>query len=59
MDSQKRLFLQPCKIQKVTMSNRVVFRLLVVSLLAYELAIGAALFFFDDGALDKAWEVLP
>ena len=44
---------------KVMMSNRVVFRILIVGLLAYELAIGAVLYLFDDGALDQAWEALP
>ena len=41
------------------MSNRVLFRLLIVGLLAFELAVGAALYFFNDGALDSAWEALP
>jgi hypothetical protein len=41
------------------MSNRAAFRLAIIGLLAYELAIGAALYFFDDGTLDPAWELLP
>lgn len=41
------------------MNNRVVFRLLIVGLFAYELAVGAALYFFDNGSLDSDWEVLP
>ena len=41
------------------MKNRVIFRLLIVALLAFELAIGAASYFFNDEALDPAWEVLP
>ncbi len=41
------------------MSNRAVFRLALIGILVYELAIGAALYFFDDGTLDPAWELLP
>ncbi|MCX4030235.1 hypothetical protein H0A36_26490 [Endozoicomonas sp. SM1973] len=41
------------------MSNRAIFRLAVIGLLVFELAISVALYFFDDGALDPAWEILP
>lgn len=41
------------------MNNRIIFRLLIVGLLVFELAIGATSYFFDSDALDPAWEVLP
>ena len=42
------------------MSNRAVFRLAVIGLLVFELAIGASLyFFFDYEALEPALELLP
>jgi len=41
------------------MSNRAIFRLAVIGLLVFELAIGVAFYFLDDGALDAAWEQLP
>ena len=41
------------------MSNRTVFRLVIIGLLVFEFAIGSAVYFFDDGALDSAWELLP
>ncbi|NRD74134.1 hypothetical protein HQQ94_12985 [Shewanella sp. VB17] len=41
------------------MNNRVVFRLAVIGLFIFEIAICVALYFFDDGALDSAWQLLP
>ena len=41
------------------MSSRAVFRLAVIGLLVFELAVGVVLFLFDDGTLNPAWEVLP
>jgi hypothetical protein len=41
------------------MRNRVLFRLLIVGLFVFELAVGAAFYFFDNGGLDSAWEALP
>ncbi len=41
------------------MSNRVIFRLVVVGILIFDFAIAGIVMFFDNGALDAAWELLP
>lgn len=41
------------------MRNRILFRLAVIGLLLFELAISGMVYFFDDGSLDQAWELLP
>jgi hypothetical protein len=41
------------------MSNRTAFRLIIIGLVVFELAIGYVSYFFDDGTLDSAWELLP
>ena len=41
------------------MNNRVVFRLAIIGVLVFDLAIGAAVYWFDDGSLDPARELLP
>ena len=41
------------------MSNRVIFRLVIIGLLMFEIAILAALHFVDDGALAPATNLLP
>lgn len=41
------------------MSNRALFRLSVIGILLFEILISIALFVFDDGSLDAAWEALP
>ncbi len=41
------------------MSSRLIFRLTVIGVLIFELMISSAVYFFDDGTLEPAWELLP
>lgn len=41
------------------MSCRLIFRLAVIGVLIFELIIGLAVYFIDDGALEPAWKLLP
>lgn len=41
------------------MSNRAIFRLAVIGILIFDFAIAGIVMFFDNGALDAAWELLP
>lgn len=41
------------------MDYRTFFRLSFVSLLIFQLSIGVAVFYSDDGALEPAWDLLP